>query len=109
MPQSLSLVIVQIISRGIPGIVETIWGAVRRTLLMGLIYGAGLQLLMIFVNLPPGARPPAGMKRAFGASLLWKMIDRPLPKRTNSTARSNRPDLLYRTCLGIGKLWLENE
>jgi hypothetical protein len=25
----------------------------------------------------PGALPQAGMKRAFGASSLWKMIDRP--------------------------------
>jgi hypothetical protein len=32
------------------------------------------------------ALPQAGMKRAFGASSLWKMIDRPLPKRTNSTS-----------------------
>ena len=41
---------------------------------MGLIYGAGLQPLMILVKLPPGALPQAGMKRAFGASSLWKMI-----------------------------------
>ena len=67
MPQSLSLVIVQIVSRRIPGIVETIWGAVRRTIPMGLHYDAGLQPLMILVNLPPGALPQAAMKRAFGA------------------------------------------
>jgi phage baseplate assembly protein W len=60
---------------------------------MGLIYGAGLQPLMILVNLPPGALPQSSMKRAFGASSLWKMIDRPLPKCANSSVRSNRPDL----------------
>jgi len=51
---------------------------------LGLIYGAGLQPLMILVNPHPGALPQAGMKRAFGASSLWKMIDRPLPKCANS-------------------------
>ena len=63
---------------------QSLWGAVRRTIPMGLIYGAGFQPLMVLVNLPPGALPQAGMKRAFGASSLWKMIDRPLPKCTNS-------------------------
>ena len=62
---------------------QSLWGAVRRTIPMGLIYGAGFQPLMIFVNLPPGALPQAGMKHAFGASSLWRMIDRPLPKCTN--------------------------
>ena len=60
---------------------------------MGLIYGAGLQPLMILVNLPPGALPQADMKRAFGASSLWEMIDRLLAKCANSSVRSNRPDL----------------
>ena len=67
---------------------QSLWGAVRRTISMGLIYGAGLQPSMILVNLPPGALPQAGMKRAFGASSLWKVIDWPLPKCTNSKARS---------------------
>jgi hypothetical protein len=73
---------------------QSLWGAVRRTIPMGLIYGAGLQPLMILVNLPPGALPQAGMKRAFGASSLWKMIDRPLPQCTNSRVQSDRPDLI---------------
>jgi len=72
---------------------QSLWGAVRRTIPMGLIYGAGLQPLMILVNLSPGALPQAGMKRTFGASSLWEMIDWPLPKCANSSVRSNRPDL----------------
>ena len=37
---------------------QSLWGAVRRTIPMGLLYGAGLQPLMILVNLPPwGAAP----------------------------------------------------
>ena len=63
---------------------QPLWGAVGRTIPGGLIYGAGFQPFMILVNLPPGALPQAGMKRAFGASSLWKMIDWPLPNRTNS-------------------------
>jgi len=63
---------------------QSLWGAVRRTIPMGLIYGAGLQPLMILVNLPPGALPQADMKRAFGASSLWRMIDRPSPECINS-------------------------
>ena len=75
---------------------QSLWGAVRPTTPMGLTYGAGFQPLMIFVNLPPGALPQVGMKRAFGASSLWKMIDRPLPKCTNSrgglkSRRTRRP------------------
>ena len=68
---------------------RSLWRAVRRTIPRGLIYGTGLQPLMIIVNLPPGALPQAVMKRAFGASSLWKkMIDWPLPKCTNSRVRS---------------------
>ena len=76
---------------------QSLWGAVRRTIPMGLIYGTGLQPLMICVNLPPGALPQADMKRTFGALLLCKMIDRPLPKCTNSrgglktAAHADRP------------------
>jgi len=68
---------------------QSLWGAVQRAIPMGLIYGAGFQPLMIFVNILPGALPQAGMKRAFGASSLWKMPDRPLPKCANSRARAH--------------------
>ena len=72
---------------------QFLWGAVRPTTPMGVTYGAGFQPLMILVNLSPGALPQAGMKRTFGASSLWEMIDWPLPKCANSSVRSNRPDL----------------
>ena len=67
---------------------QSLWGAVRRTTPIGLIYGAGLQPLTILVNLLPGTLPQAVMKRAFGASSLWKMIDRTLPKCADSRPRA---------------------
>ena len=36
---------------------QSLLGAIRRTIPTGLIYGAGLQPSVIFVNLPPGALP----------------------------------------------------
>ena len=47
---------------------QPLWGAVGRTIPAGLIYGAGFQPLMIFVNLPLARRP-------ISANLSHELID----------------------------------
>jgi len=80
---------------------QSLWGAVRRTIPMGLIYGAGFQPLMILVNLPPGALPQSSRRGALAAPPLsepykWISQHTALQQFSEPTVRRNGSRLCTR-------------